>query len=92
MRLYGLARAVFLTVLLSLSKHVVLSKSTVSTSGTKPTARYHYVLSVHSSKALMVEEFDTKQPKYQSALADAVLQLAVAKGKQEGVINSVGNQ
>lgn len=47
--------------------------------------RYSYVLSVHSSKAIMVEELETRTQKYEYALADAVIQLALAKGKCEGV-------
>ena len=33
----------------------------------------------------MVEEIDTSTQKYEYALADAVIQLTTAKGKQEGV-------
>ena len=42
-------------------------------------------MSVHSSKALMVEELFTKTRKYEYALADAIYQLAVCKGEQEWV-------
>jgi len=53
-------------------------------SGTKPPdQRCKYVMSVHSSKALMVEELFTKTRKYEYALADAICQLAVCKGQQE---------
>jgi hypothetical protein len=52
---------------------------------TKPAERYSYVLSVHSSKAVMVEEIETRTQKYEYTLADAVIQLALAKGKCEGV-------
>lgn len=54
-------------------------------SATKPSERYSYVLSVHSSKAIMVEEIETRTQKYEYALSDAVIQLALAKGKCEGV-------
>ena len=53
--------------------------------GTEPSTRQHYVMSIHSSKALMVEELDTKPSKYSYALADAIIQLAVTEGKREGV-------
>lgn len=33
----------------------------------------------------MVEELETRTQKYEYALADAVIQLALAKGKSEGV-------
>ncbi|XP_061165406.1 calpain-15-like [Saccostrea echinata] len=59
------------------------------TLSTKPTERYSYVLSVHSSKAVMVEEIETRTQKYENTLADAVIQLALAKGKQEGVRDTV---
>lgn len=59
------------------------------TLSTKPTERYSYVLSVHSSKAIMVEELETRTQKYEYALADAVIQLALAKGKCEGVRDTV---
>lgn len=58
------------------------------TSATKPSERYSYVLSVHSSKAIMVEEIETRTQKYEYALADAVIQLALKKGKREGVSRS----
>lgn len=58
---------------------------TVFISATKPSERYSYVLSVHSSKAVMVEEIETRTQKYEYTLADAVIQLALAKGKCEGV-------
>lgn len=57
-------------------------------SATKPSERYSYVLSVHSSKAIMVEEIETRTQKYEYALADAVIQLALKKGKREGVSRS----
>ncbi|OWF52867.1 calpain-D-like [Mizuhopecten yessoensis] len=59
------------------------------TLSTKPVVKHDFVLTVHSSKALMVEEIDTSHPRYQYALANAVTELAVAKGKREGVRESV---
>uniref|UniRef100_K1PV74 Calpain-15 n=1 Tax=Magallana gigas TaxID=29159 RepID=K1PV74_MAGGI len=59
------------------------------TLSTKPSERYSYVLSVHSSKAIMVEEIETRTQKYEYALSDAVIQLALAKGKCEGVRDTV---
>ncbi|XP_048772314.2 calpain-15-like [Ostrea edulis] len=59
------------------------------TLSTKPSERYSYVLSVHSSKAVMVEEIETRTQKYEYTLADAVIQLALAKGKCEGVRETV---
>ncbi|XP_060084243.1 calpain-15-like [Ylistrum balloti] len=59
------------------------------TLSTKPVVKHEFVLTVHSSKALMVEELDTKPDKYQYAMASAVMELAVAKGKREGVRETV---
>lgn len=44
-----------------------------------------FVLSIHSSKAVMVDEIDSSTSKYRHAFADAVIQLAVAKGNREEV-------
>lgn len=47
---------------------------------------HHYVMSVHSSKRLLVEEISTfRNRHYDNILADAVIQLAVTKGKREEV-------
>lgn len=54
-----------------------------------PDQRCTYVMSVHSSKALMVEELFTKTRKYEYALADAIYQLAVCKGEQEWIRDTV---
>ena len=44
------------------------------------------MISLHSSKAVMVEEVHTSgNPKYKFAYADAVIQLAVGQGRKEGV-------
>ena len=44
------------------------------------------MISVHSSKAIMLEEVQTVSvPKYRFAYADAVIQLAIGNGKKEGV-------
>ena len=44
------------------------------------------MISVHSSKAIMLEEVPTAGvQKYRSAYADAVIQLAIGNGKKEGV-------
>jgi len=43
------------------------------------------VMSIHSSKAVMLDEVPFTDPKYKSAYADAVIQLALAKGKREEV-------
>lgn len=59
------------------------------TLSTKSVVKHNFVLTVHSSKALMVEEVDTSHPKYQYAMASAVLELTVAKGKREGVRDTV---
>ncbi|XP_069129465.1 calpain-15-like [Argopecten irradians] len=59
------------------------------TLSTKSVVKHEFVMTVHSSKALMVEELDTSHPKYQYALANAVIELAVAKGKREGVRDTV---
>jgi hypothetical protein len=43
-------------------------------------------MSVHSSKRLLVEEISTfRNRHYDNILADAILQLAVTKGKREEV-------
>ncbi|KAJ8298538.1 hypothetical protein KUTeg_025069 [Tegillarca granosa] len=55
----------------------------------KPMNRHHFVVSVHSSKAVMIEEIDTKTQKYQYALADAIIQLATIHGSREGVRDAV---
>ena len=48
------------------------------------------MISVHSSKAVMVEEVHTiGVPKYKFAYADAVIQLAIGRGKKEGVTSTV---
>ena len=44
-----------------------------------------YMLSVHSSKAVLVEQVATNTAKYYHAYADAIIQLALAKGKREAV-------
>ncbi|KAL5012395.1 hypothetical protein ScPMuIL_010946 [Solemya velum] len=44
-----------------------------------------YVLSVHSSKAVMVEEVSSNMGKYKHAMADSVIQLTIAKGSREDV-------
>ena len=44
------------------------------------------MISIHSSKAIMVDEVPTVGvPKYRFAYADAVIQLAIGNGKKEGV-------
>ncbi|XP_046555772.1 calpain-15-like [Haliotis rubra] len=56
--------------------------------GTKVSHRY--VLSVHSSKALMVDQINTfRNRQYENVLADALIQLAVAKGTKEEVRKGV---
>lgn len=54
-----------------------------------PEERCNFVMSIHSSKALMVEELFTKTRKYEYALADAIHQLAISKGQQEGIRETV---
>ena len=47
---------------------------------------HHYVMSVHSSKRLLVEEISTfRNRHYDNILADAIIQLAISKGKREEV-------
>lgn len=49
-------------------------------------AVHHYVMSVHSSKQLLVEEISTfRNRHYEHILADSIIQLAVSKGKREEV-------
>ncbi|KAL4230896.1 Calpain-15 [Mactra antiquata] len=48
-----------------------------------------FVLSLHSSKAIMVEEINTSPSKYKHAYADAVIQLALAQGKREEIRQGV---
>ncbi|KAK3597115.1 hypothetical protein CHS0354_021223 [Potamilus streckersoni] len=47
------------------------------------------VISLHYSKIVMVEELEAKGPKYRYAMADAIIELAVAKGSKEGVRDGV---
>ncbi|KAL3879803.1 hypothetical protein ACJMK2_032085 [Sinanodonta woodiana] len=47
------------------------------------------VISLHYSKTIMVEELEAKGPKYQYAMADAIIALAVAKGSKEGIRDGV---
>lgn len=48
-----------------------------------------YVMSIHSSKAVMVDEIQSTTSKYKNAYADAVMQLALTKGKREEVTSVV---
>ncbi|XP_041358564.1 calpain-15-like [Gigantopelta aegis] len=51
---------------------------------------HHYVLTVHSSKRLMIDEISTfRNRQYENVLADAVLQLAITKGTREEVRKGV---
>ncbi|XP_063414757.1 calpain-15-like isoform X2 [Mytilus trossulus] len=69
---------------------VVTLAFNIWTLSTKPPAqRCNYVMSIHSSKALMVEEVITKTRKYEYALADAIYQLAICKGQREGIRETV---
>jgi hypothetical protein len=55
-------------------------------------AEKDFVLSIHSSKAVMVDEIDTTVSKYRHAFADAVVQLAVDKGNREEVSFNIGGK
>ena len=58
----------------------------MSLAGGYPGKEQNFVISLHSSKAVMVEEVHTSgNPKYKFAYADAVIQLAVGQGRKEGV-------
>lgn len=58
--------------------------------GGYPGKEQNYVISLHSSKAIMVEEVHTvDNPKYKYAYADAVIQLALGNGKKEGIRDGV---
>lgn len=46
-------------------------------------------MSIHSSKPVMIDEIQSTDPKYKSAYADAVIQLALTKGKREEVKISI---
>nr|KAG5695769.1 hypothetical protein BaRGS_013857 [Batillaria attramentaria] len=51
---------------------------------------HHYVMSVHSSKRLLVEEISTfRNRHYDNILADALIQLAVTKGKREEIRSGI---
>ncbi|XP_061165136.1 calpain-D-like [Saccostrea echinata] len=56
---------------------------------TKPKDRSSYVVSIHSSKKIMVEEIETRMQKYEYTLADAIIQLTLSKGKRERVCDKV---
>lgn len=48
----------------------------------------HYTMTVHSSKRILVEEISTfRNRQYDSLLADAIIQLAISKGRREEVRN-----
>ena len=60
--------------------------SQYDSTGGYPGKEQNFVISLHSSKAIMVEEINTNgKPKYKYAYADAVIQLAIGSGKKEGV-------
>ncbi|KAK7097003.1 calpain-15-like isoform X2 [Littorina saxatilis] len=47
---------------------------------------HHYVMSVHSSKPLLMEEISTfRNRHYDNILADSIVQLGVSKGKREEI-------
>ncbi|XP_052795439.1 calpain-15-like [Mya arenaria] len=48
-----------------------------------------FVMSIHSSKAIMIDEVNTATDKYRQGFANAIIQLALVKGKREELRNGV---